>query len=187
MTGTTLANGGAYDFGSVPSAPTGCTAVEAVSGLASCVASGYGSGVGSWTVSATATDNAGNVSTATFGYSVVSWVLTGFDKPIDMAGINDLKAGNAANLKFTVDGGATDLSGLVVVAGIDQELVACPAAIGGPKGHGGGSGGNQAAAARKAGTSVSTRWQSPNQPGTCWLVTVRTADGSSLSAVFKLR
>lgn len=185
LTGTTLVDGGAYDFGSVPSAPTGCTATEAGSGLASCVVgSGYGSAVGSWTVTATAVDNAGNSSSATFSYSVAPWTLTGFDKPIDMAATNDLKAGNAVNLKFSVDGGATDLSGIAVIAGTDEVLVACPAVNRGPNGHGGG---NQAAAARKAGTSFTTRWQSPNLPGTCWLVTVRTIDGSSLSAVFKLR
>jgi HYR domain len=184
LTGTTLVDGGAYDFGSAPGAPSGCTAVEAGSGLASCVVSGYGSAVGSWTVTATATDNAGNVSATTFSYSVAPWFLTGFDNPIDMTAPNDLKAGNAVNLKFSIDAGVTDLSTLVVIAGIDQELVACPAAKHGPNGHGGG---NQALAARKVGTAVSTRWQSPAQPGTCWLVTVRTADGSSLSAVFKLR
>jgi hypothetical protein len=187
LTGTSLADGATYDFGSVPGAPTGCTATEPVSGLASCNVGGYGAGVGSWSVTAVAVDVAGNTSSTTVHYSVVPWTLSGFDKPIDMAAANDLRAGGSALLKFAVDGGSTDLSTVVVVTGIDQVLVVCPSPTRGPNGGGpNGHGGNQAAA-RKAGTSFSARWQAPDQPGTCWLVTLRTADGSSLSAVFRLR
>jgi hypothetical protein len=31
------------------------------------------------------------------------------------------------------------------------------------------------------------RWVSPEQPDSCWRVTVHTIDGSSLSATFRLR
>src|SRR5262249_35909430 len=59
ISGTTLVDGGDYDFGSVPAAPTGCTASDRGSGLASCTVTGYTSAVGSWTITATATDGAG--------------------------------------------------------------------------------------------------------------------------------
>ncbi len=178
-----LVAGASYDFGSLPAAPT-CTAADGASGLASCAVSGYSALVGSWTLSALASDAAGNVSGSTLGYNVLPWTLTGFDKPLDMAGLNDLRAGNSAQLKFSVNAGSTDLSSLLVVAGIDQVQVACPLAAKGPNGKGGPSSG---APARKAGTPFNVRWDSPSLPGTCWQVTLRTADGSSLSALFKLR
>jgi hypothetical protein len=177
------ADGAAYDFGSVPAAPT-CTAADATSGLASCAVSGYSAVVGSWTLSAAATDVAGNSAGSTLEYSVLAWVLTGFDKPLDMTGFNDLKAGNSTQLKFSLDSGSTDLSSLVVVAGIDQLQVACPATAKGPNGHGGASGG---APVRKSGAQFNVRWDSPNVPGSCWVVTLRTADGSSLSVGFRLK
>jgi hypothetical protein len=175
--------GGSYDFGSVPAAPT-CAAADATSGPASCVVSGYSSLVGSWTLSAVATDVAGNSASVSLSYSVLPWTLSGFDKPLDMAGLNDLKAGNSAQLKFSVDAGSTDLSSLVVVAGVEQVQVACPLAAKGASGHGGGSG---TTSVRKSGTSFNVRWDSPSVPGTCWQVTLRTADGSSLSVVFRLK
>ncbi len=181
LTGTSLADGATYDFGSVPPAPTGCTASDAVSGLASCTVVGYSASIGSWTVTATATDVAGNTATMSLSYVVAPWVLTGFDKPIDMAAVNDLKAGNSALLKFSVDAGATDPS--LVVFGLEQQLVACPAALKGPSGHGA----PHETTSRKGGVAFSARWQAPNLPGTCWLVTLRTADGSALSALFRLR
>ncbi|MEV0720606.1 Ig-like domain-containing protein, partial [Asanoa sp. NPDC050611] len=56
--------------GSVPPAPT-CTATDATSGPRGCVVSGYATAVGTHTVTATATDNAGNVGTATQTYRVL--------------------------------------------------------------------------------------------------------------------
>ena len=61
--------GGSYAFGSVPDAPT-CTADDATSTLDSCVVTGYSNAVGGQTLTATATDKAGNKSTATRTYTV---------------------------------------------------------------------------------------------------------------------
>ena len=60
---------GTYAFGSVPAEPT-CDADFAISGKASCVVSGYSSAVGSHTMTATATDNADNIASATRSYTV---------------------------------------------------------------------------------------------------------------------
>ena len=65
------AAGGSYDYGDVPAAPT-CTADDSGSGLnpAGCVVTGYGNAVGGHTLTATATDKAGNKTTATRTYTV---------------------------------------------------------------------------------------------------------------------
>ncbi|MDX6503869.1 MAG: large repetitive protein, partial [Gaiellaceae bacterium] len=47
-----------------------CTSTDAISGLQSCVVSGYGNAPGSHTLTATATDNAGRTSTITLKYVV---------------------------------------------------------------------------------------------------------------------
>lgn len=67
------ADGGSYYFGSFPAAPA-CTASDATSKLAgNCVVSGYSAAVGSHTVVASATDNAGNTNTASATYTVLAW------------------------------------------------------------------------------------------------------------------
>jgi hypothetical protein len=48
----------------------GCASTDAASGLASCVVTGYSAAIGSHTLVATATDNAGNASTASLTYIV---------------------------------------------------------------------------------------------------------------------
>jgi hypothetical protein len=70
FTGSTLTNGGTYRLGRVPTAPS-CTATDALSGLASCIVSGYSATLGAHIVTATATDNAGNTATAQLSYTVV--------------------------------------------------------------------------------------------------------------------
>jgi MBG domain len=75
-----IGNGDSFPFGSVPNAPT-CTADGAVSGLASpCAVTGYSNAVGSHTLTATATDNAGNSATQPRTYTVTKATqsITGF-------------------------------------------------------------------------------------------------------------
>ena len=63
------AEGAQYPSGSVPSQPT-CTATDATSGVASCEVTGYSTEVGTHTLTATATDQAGRKATATRTYTV---------------------------------------------------------------------------------------------------------------------
>jgi hypothetical protein len=60
---------GSYAFGNVPNEPT-CTADDATSTVDTCVVSGYSNAVGEQTLTATATDKAGNKTTATRNYTV---------------------------------------------------------------------------------------------------------------------
>jgi hypothetical protein len=87
-------------------------------------------------------------------------------------------------MKFEVFAGTARLTSADVVAGVDQQQLTCdaspPAGTPPPK--------KKAQSNVDAGGGhLSVRWDSPNLPGTCWLVTVRFADNSSLSAAFKLK
>ncbi len=66
--------------------------------------------MGSFTVSCTATDKAGNSNSANAGYDVV-YGFSGFDAPVDSNAVNVAKAGQTIPLKFRVadaDGSGID-------------------------------------------------------------------------------
>jgi hypothetical protein len=185
-----LVDEGEYAFLFVPAGPTGCAATDAISGFASCSVSGYGDAVGSHSIVGSALDVAGNTAVGTLDYDVLAWSLVGFNKPIDMTGFNSLRAGGTAQLKFEVFAGSMQLSSPDIVAGVEVLEIACPPEpVKGKGPGGGGSGGSTSTTTVEAGGNgrFNVRWQSPDAPGTCWLVTVRTIDGSSLSASFNLR
>lgn len=75
--------GGTYTLGSVPAAT--CTATDSFSGVASCtvtVSGGNASGVGTFTYTATATDQVGNTNTVSGTYKVI-YRFDGFLQPIN--------------------------------------------------------------------------------------------------------
>lgn len=179
------ANGGSYYFGSVPAAPT-CSGSDALSGLdGACTVSGYGTTVGSHTVTASATDNAGNEGTDSATYSVLAWTLNGLYQPVDMSGIaNTVKGGATVPLKFEVFAGSTELTDTAIVSTLAKQ-VTCNATAE-----------DTVEVVATGGTSLRYdwtggqfvfNWQTPKLPGKCYDVTVTTADGSSLTAKFKLK
>ena len=185
FTGGGLSDGGSYYFGSVPAGPTGCTADGAISGLDSCSVSGYSTAVGSHTVQATATDNAGNVATKDLSYNVLAWTISGFYAPVDRPDtFNVTKNGSTVPLKFEVFAGTTELTDISVVDTFTQK-VSCA------------SGAGDAIEEYTTG-STSLRydtttgqfifnWKTPKQAGACYRVTMTTADGSSIYANFNLK
>ncbi|MEI3847609.1 MULTISPECIES: OmpL47-type beta-barrel domain-containing protein [unclassified Microbacterium] len=108
--------GGIYVLGSAPAAT--CTATDNVSGLASCVVSvtgGTANGVGTFSYTATATDNAGNQTILTGSYTV-TYRFDGFLQPINdtahQVGVSTsiFKAGSTVPVKFQLK----DAAGKVV-------------------------------------------------------------------------
>jgi hypothetical protein len=177
------AAGGSYYFGSVPAAPT-CTADGAISGLASCLVSGHSPAVGSHTMTATATDNAGNSATATRSYTVLAWTLNGFYQPVDMGILNNTKAGSTVPLKFEVFAGTTELTSTSIVQTFTQRI-SCTAGTGDDIEQY--ATGNTSLRYDTTSGQFIFNWQTPRAAGSCYRVTLTTQDGSSIYADFRLK
>lgn len=186
------ADGGSYYFGSVPAAPT-CSASDALSGLAgSCTVSGYSAAVGTHTVTATATDKAGNQSNATAGYTVLAWTLHGFYQPVDMRTpampdvLNTVKGGSTVPLKFEVFAGPTELTDVAVVSSFTTSRISCSTGPEDSVEEFATTGGTSLRYDAVAGQFIQN-WQTPKMPGICYRTTMTTLDGSKLEAFFKLK
>ncbi|WP_167139832.1 PxKF domain-containing protein [Diaminobutyricimonas sp. TR449] len=179
--------GASYYFGDDPAAPT-CEASDALSGLASCVVTGGGSTVGAHSYVATATDNAGNTSTATLNYTVLAWTPTGFYSPVDMGSVwNTVKGGSTVPLKFEVFAGTTELTSTAAVDAFRVIPVACPGAAATADAiEFVTTGGTSLRYDSTAGQFIQN-WSTPKKAGACFTVVMTTDDGSSVSANFKLK
>lgn len=198
-----IASAGSYHFGSVPANDMNCTAEDSGSGLASCAVTGYQTKVGSHTLTATARDNVGNSDTATLGYTVLAWNLSGFYQPIDMsaadanpagtesekAGVvwNAVKNGSTVPLKFEVFA-ANELTDPATTVDSLLKAVQIPCS---PTGTTDdvevlATGATILRYDTSAGQFV-FNWQTPKKIGYCYKVTMTTKDGSHLSAFFKLK
>lgn len=93
------------DLGDVVIGSTiGWTAFDGLSGLATSASESIAANTpNSQTATITATDNAGNTTTLTVIYRVV-FEFNGFFKPIKMDGPNNVKAGSAVPIKFSLNG-----------------------------------------------------------------------------------
>jgi hypothetical protein len=174
-------------YGFVPPAPK-CTAQDALSGPQSCEVTGYSTAVGTHTLTATALDKAGNQYQEQGTYTVLAWTLRGFYAPVENApNLNTVKGGSTVPLKFTVFAGTTELTdpavikqplkAIKVTCGTDEptdeiQLLAT---------------GGTALRYDAIGGQFIYNWQTPKQPGACYLVTIETQDSSKLTAIFKLK
>ena len=186
------ANGGTYYFGFVPAAPT-CSASDALSGIdGSCSVSGYGTTLGSHTVTANAADKAGNSASASASYTVSAWTLNGFYQPVDMGNIlNTVKNGSTVPLKFEISAGSTELTDTANVKSISATQYTCT--VGVPEDAietlASTTGGSALRYDTTAGQFI-FNWKTPSGNsvvGKCYRVTMETLDGSKLIAFFKLK
>jgi hypothetical protein len=175
---------GTVIFGSVPADAT-CVASDGGSGLASCAVTGYSTAVGDHLLVATATDIAGNVATATRSYTVAPYRLGGFYQPVDMNSVNTAKGGSTIPVKFEVFAGSTELTALNEVVSITYAPI--PADGSAPT--------DEIETVAPGGTSLTYdttagvyqyNWKTPTAPGD-YRLTVKTRDGSTLTADFRLR
>ena len=180
------AEGSSYVFGStsMPAAPT-CSATDSPSGLdGSCTVTGYKTTPGTHTLTAVATDKAGNETKLTRSFTVQAWTLKGFYQPVDMNGVlNTVKGGSTVPLKFEVFAGSTELTDTSIVIFKVNE-VTC----------GTGTVTDEIELTTTGGTSLRysdgqfiQNWKTPTKPGSCYKVTMTTTDGSSITANFKLK
>ena len=172
-------------FGNVPTAPT-CESSDALSGLDSCVVSGGGSSVGQQAFTATATDMAGNTSTATLRYEVLAWTTKGFYSPVDMGGVmNTVKAGSTVPLKFELFAGSTEKTNTSDVQSFTAAKVNCsqnPASEDAIEFVT--TGGTSLRYDSTAGQFIQN-WKIPTGAGLCYSATMTARDGSPITALFK--
>ena len=196
-----IVNGREYVAGSVPAAPT-CSATDALSGLQSCIVSGYSTELGTHTLTATATDNAGNAARTSASeqivYTVVRppWTIKGFYAPVDgtlssptapVAILNSIKSGATVSLKFEIFDGETEVTDTAAVKSLTYKWLNPP--VGTPT--------DDVELVATGGTSLRYdttsgqfvyNWQTPkNSAGKSVRVTVAFQDGSTISADFLLK
>jgi hypothetical protein len=194
-------NGSSYVFGTVPDAPT-CQASDALSGLdGTCQVSGYSTAVGTHTVSATATDKAGNTNSVSRTYTVDPYTLNGFFQPVDMGikGNTDLgppysgsptnntaRAGQTIPLKFEIFQGATELTDTSAVKTFVQK-VSCGAVSGTVDSIETYSSGSTTLRYDFTSGQYIFNWQTPKTAEECYKVTMTAQDNSFLTAYFTLK
>jgi large repetitive protein len=180
------ADGATYAFGTVPPATT-CTATDATSGVGGCTVSGYGTTVGQHTMTATATDAAGNKTTENRACTVKeAYTLKGFYQPVATGQVlNTLKGGSTVPLKFEVFAGTKELTDTATVASFTARSMTCSATL--PTDDLGTTGTAIGTSLRYDGEQFHQNWQTPKTAGICYQVKVTTTDGSSISALFKLK
>ncbi|MRX44651.1 PxKF domain-containing protein [Agromyces kandeliae] len=180
--------GSSHYFGEVPAAPA-CTADDALSGLASaCSVSGYSTAVGPHTLTATATDRAGNVATAELAYTVLAWNLSGFFSPVDMGRTwNTVKGGSTVPLKFEVFAGAKEFTDTSAIDRFTATPTTCPGADAPMDAIEFTTTGGTALRYDATAGQFVQNWATPKKPGACYTVTMTTDDGSSISAGFILK
>ena len=184
------AGGSSHHYGQVPTAPT-CTASDAISGISSCEVSGYSTAVGSHTMTATATDNAGRTAAVTRSYTVLGWTLNGFYQPVDMSTANTVvyntvKNGSTVPLKFEVFAGSTEKTTVDAVKSLTYAATACATTAVTDEIETLATGGTVLRYDSSAGQFI-YNWKTPSTAGKCYRVTMTTQDNGTLVAYFKLK
>jgi hypothetical protein len=179
-------DGGVYFPNNVPAVGS-CTASDATSGLDGCVVTGYSTALGSHTLTATATDVAGNTAAATLTYLVRKLDLYGFYQPVDMGGVlNTTTNGSTVPLKFRVFDQGVQQTSTAVVKSFTQQKISCTGGSEDPIEELASTGGTTLRYDSTGGQFIQN-WKTPTGAGTCYRVTLTTVDDSSLTALFKLK
>jgi hypothetical protein len=184
------ADGSSYWYGDPIPGPSTCSASDETSQVteAGCSVTGGGTAVGSYEQSASARDNAGNSTTITRSYEVKRWTLDGFYRPVvmDNAVVNTVKAGSTVPLKFNVLKGSTPMTA-DIGAKFTTTKASCETGDAEDPIELVTTGSTSLRYDTAAGQWVQN-WATPSGgKGYCYRVTMTTADGSAISADFKLK
>lgn len=139
---TGVEDGATYQLGAVPSAA--CEATDALAGVAGeCTLTGYGTDLGSWTVTAEATDAAGNTGSTSVGYTVTASAARVTGTVRDQSGnllpgtAIDAREAGTANLVASTVANADGVYSLTRPAGTYDFTITGPAGTGlGARVHG---------------------------------------------------
>jgi hypothetical protein len=148
-----------------------------------CAVTGYGTTVGSHTVTASVSDIAGNSSSDSATYTVLAWTINGFYRPVDMGILNFAKAGSTVPLKFEVFAGPTELTDTAIVSTFTQKIN-CASGVGDAIEEY--ATGSTSLRYDTTGGQFIFNWKTPTTKG-CYRVTMTTLDGSSIWADFQTR
>jgi hypothetical protein len=149
------------------------------------VVTGYSTAVGTHTLTATATDVAGNTGTATQTYTVTAptWTIRGFFSPIRMDELNVVKGGSTVPVKFELFDGRKELTSTSDVVSVTSRQVSCTTGTAfAPERAIASTGGT----ALKHNGQFQQNWKTPTALG-CYKLTMTARDGSSISALFKVK
>jgi hypothetical protein len=190
--GTGVADNGSYVWGSTPAAPT-CSAMDALSGISinsdgsTCTITGdYSTAVGTHVLTANATDLAGNAGTATLTYTVTRWSASVF-QPVDLNGVyNTVKGGSTVPVKFTVKAGAMPITDPATVGTFTASKFTCNTSAPTDGIETTTTGATSLRYDDTAGQFI-YNWQTPKTPGSCYRLTLTTADGTKTQALFQLK
>ena len=168
-----------------------CTArVTGVGGLGQTLPVSYTSNTMAGTATAMATwagdaNHTGSTGTATF--KINPFRLGGFYQPVDMNGVlNTVKAGSTVPLKFELFSGSTELTSTTAVKSFAAVSVNCSTSAAVDDVEVTATGGTSLRYDTTGGQFIQN-WQTPKTAGACIKVTMTAADGSAMSALFKLK
>jgi hypothetical protein len=140
-------------------------------------------------MTATAKDNADRTATATRTYTVKAWTFSGFYQPVDINGtLNTVKGGSTVPIKFELFKGATELTDTAnVKQPLQAQKVNCTSGTGVEDPiELTATGGTSLRYDSTAGQYI-YNWKTPTGAGTCYKVTITALDGSTQTALFKLK
>ena len=179
-----VVDGASHTWGSVPAAPT-CTAADTLSGPDGCTVTGYSAEVGTHTLTATASDKAGNTATSTRTYTVAPW-RTSVYQPVDVGAVfNTVKNGSTVPVKFAVHAGATQVSDTSKVT-LSAAKVTCATGAAEDTIEVTATGATSLRYDATAGQFI-YNWATPKTAGVCYALTMTSADGTAAKALFKLK
>ncbi len=184
------ADGATYWTTGVPAAPT-CAGSDALSGLAAtdgCVITGYSAAAGKHTVTATATDKAGNTASTSRTYTVRDLTHAGFYHPVDMNGVyNTVKGGSTVPLKFNLAINGVNQTDTALVSKFTTTLINCDNSAKADEVEIVTTGSTALRYDATAPGQFIQNWKTPTGAGDCYRATATLVDGDTITALFKLK